>query len=314
MAQLLACGIPLNGGTPGTPPPPPPPPPLNVAPTAAITTSCVARACTFNVTASDTDGTIQSILLSRGDGSAPVAIASAPATVTYTYPATATGLITPSVTVTDNGGNPGPITVTANSNAVMPTATAAEQITAAFTAACVGTRCTVDASGSHADLAGFGARITGYEWVYRVTGTTEQLPFGAGNRTAVLANLPVGSTYQVRVKLTDSRGATKWSTWATGANALTPIKLTVTKATGPTNVAANRRTTIAWEGPTTGQLAIFEGTDPNALNPTPLVTRAASLGSYLAVAIPVGTPRYYQVCLVSNPSMCSPVSAQVMYF
>ncbi len=302
------CGIPVNGGTPGTPPPPPP---ANVAPTATVSTVCTARECTLTMTARDPDGTIASHVIAFGDGTTQSGTGAPPATLTRSYASTVVGLVTPTLTVTDNGGNPSALSFQATSNPVMPTGNAADQITANVTATCLGTRCTADARGSHAELAGAGVRITGREWVYRVTGTTEQIAFGTGGQGANLPNLAVGQTYQVRVRLTDSRGVSRWSAWTTGANVLTPITLSVAKGPLPHNLAANRRSTLTWAGPRS-QVAIFEGASPDALSPTPVATRPAT-GSYLAATAPVGVPRYYQVCLVNNPGMCSAVSSQVMY-
>jgi PKD repeat protein len=156
----------------------------NVPPAASFTFSCTGLSCSFNGSASsDSDGSIAGYSWAFGDGTTSTGV-----TATHTYGRT--GTYSASLTVTDDRGSSTTASTNVSVTNTLPTA--------AFTVACSGLHCTLDASGS-ADKDG---AIASYGW-----------SFGDGSNSSVTTastvhDFPKAGNYTVTLTVTDNAGAT----------------------------------------------------------------------------------------------------------
>ena len=230
-------------------------PPPNQPPTAAFTSSCTARTCSFNGSGStDPDGTVTGYTWTFGDATNGTGVSPS-----HTYAADGTYTVT--LTVTDNAGASASI-----SHQVAVSTPVNQPPTAAFTPTCSGRSCSVNASAS-SDPDG---TITGYAWTFGDTGT------GTGPTTS--HTYAADGTYTITLTVTDNGGAT--SSVSQQVSVTQPVSAIAFRAAASTagNATANRVTIPA--GVQAGDLLVLSLSQASAVtNGAPTGAGWTSLGT-----------------------------------
>jgi PKD repeat protein len=157
----------------------------NADPVASFARSCAGRACSFDDTSTDTDGTILSFSWDFGDGTG-----SDQPTPAKTFPV---GTHTVTLTVTDDDG------ATDTQSATFSVSTSSNRPpTANFRFTCSGVTC------SFTDISGDDGSVTGWSW-----------DFGDGGTSSARSpshTFPSAGTWAVTLRATDNSGVSHWQT------------------------------------------------------------------------------------------------------